>query len=1591
MGSSALKALVVCAQAIQDGNLKLADSLLELIWNLASEESDEQQSKVVKYFAEALVRRVCGLHPSVRYNLQWLPYAFTCLTGDAVNTVVTRKKRLHLIDFNIPHLYGWQPWEYLFGALNSRYADPLSVRVSVILPPFLKESVNIQQEKPRLLEWARDSKVELEDDLKVVYANSLGEMDASMLDFRRSEDEAVVVFYIFKLQMLLVDAGAMERELLKLRQINPEIVMIMEQDANNNDFNFIKRLEDSFQYYSHAFRFDGDSYQEMENDYRRQIMSIVGCEGKDRIVRHETLGQWRSRLLTYGFLPVPLEATSMLVSVYDEIHEENGCWVFCEGNLPMFFISAWKVRQWEDHFNLISDNFVQGFNPIPTSEDKIQPLQLLRESFSLNRLAAFAEIYDMLDDVCFKYKLTLALTWACGVNVKQNLDGITSDPYKKDILCIESAYSYVNDEESQQFMRRCAKQNHLLGGQAIVGKALQSNEPFLFESSIAKPEKCDNQFAIVAREFGPHAALAICLQNHCNDVYVVEFFLPLTEGKLEKPESMALDIFNDLKNMKKMFVTLRVHGTEVGFQEEATSNIRQVTMSMQNLSPASSTNDFLNSNTTRPLNTFEARDGHVELERQGFNEQGTMASCSNQLGMATIGFSSVSIHASSVGGICPFNAPKPVGYDGVLETQGTWKQEIKKKNCVSQTISNGNNNIVKVNKVCTIPRTKQRKLVSDVWKDFIKFEVDGKQWAKCNHCHKKFTGSSKSGTTHLKNHLERCPIKKSECQERQLKFPAETGDSTTQDTNERNSTFDQERSRLDLVKMIIKHQFPLDTAELEFFKNFVKNLQPMFEFQSQAIILSDIHRIYEVEKEKLKQYLDQLACNFSLTISMWKDNPRKIAYCCLIAHFIDDGWELKAKIIAFKILEHSYDTGTLIGIIRSSILEWNMSKKVCSITVDNSSLKDDLVQQIKEACLSDQGSLLSSHCFISCSLIQDGLHEIDDIVSKMRKSIEYISETAHGKLKFQEAVNQVKLKVGKSRDDLPLRLDSDFGILDCALELREIFCQMEQIDGSFRVNPSMEEWDKAIALHSCLKGFYDILSSFEGIQSLTANLYFPKLCNIYKKFLQLEKSSYPFVSSMKRKFDNYWSLCNLVFTVAVVLDPRLKFKFVEFSYSEIYGRDSKMQLNKFHKVLMEVYHEYADEPRILTTSASDFGDFGCSTGQSTQIANDCILDSFSKFASAGNFNELASWKSELDCYLDEPLLRLDETSFDILGWWRVNSERFPTLGRMAHDLLAMPVSIVPPCSDLSAVITNPAYSSLNPESLEALACSQNWLEMSKGSGRANHVPQQNMAKRKMEEKETHALKNFQREGMAPLKSSEPNHGRNISGLIEIPNGGPSSDNESEFQCFSSESDGEVAWREHGEWHEEDIRAYLISDFTEKESKRLKRWQSHEMSGKLIGRDKEFGVLDYKLACLLIVPHGDETRTDYYINDLLFLPLCLSQHWILFYVDVKKQRFSWLDSIESSRMLHVVEKEAILGWFKRFLLPTLGYNNANKWPFELRYDIPVQENLVDCGLFVMKYADCLTHGDVFPFTQQDMAHFRRRTFLDIYKGRLHCQK
>ena len=68
--------------------------------------------------------------------------------------------------------------------------------------------------------------------------------------------------------------------------------------------------------------------------------------------------------------------------------------------------------------------------------------------------------------------------------------------------------------------------------------------------------------------------------------------------------------------------------------------------------------------------------------------------------------------------------------------------------------------------------------------------------------------------------------------------------------------------------------------------------------------------------------------------------------------------------------------------------------------------------------------------------------------------------------------------------------------------------------------------------------------------------------------------------------------------------------------------------------------------------------------------------------------------------------------FEILGWWKANSNRYQVLSKLARDVLAIPISTVASESALSTGgrILDPFQSSLSPLMVQNLVCAQDWLQ-----------------------------------------------------------------------------------------------------------------------------------------------------------------------------------------------------------------------------------------------------------------------------------------
>lgn len=85
-------------------------------------------------------------------------------------------------------------------------------------------------------------------------------------------------------------------------------------------------------------------------------------------------------------------------------------------------------------------------------------------------------------------------------------------------------------------------------------------------------------------------------------------------------------------------------------------------------------------------------------------------------------------------------------------------------------------------------------------------------------------------------------------------------------------------------------------------------------------------------------------------------------------------------------------------------------------------------------------------------------------------------------------------------------------------------------------------------------------------------------------------------------------------------------------------------------------------------------------------------------------------KNEVELYLMETLEKKSNPNCNILNWWKVNSTKYPIIGQLARDVLAIPVSNVASeyAFSIGDRVINCYMSSLTPKTIKALICTQNW-------------------------------------------------------------------------------------------------------------------------------------------------------------------------------------------------------------------------------------------------------------------------------------------
>lgn len=165
---------------------------------------------------------------------------------------------------------------------------------------------------------------------------------------------------------------------------------------------------------------------------------------------------------------------------------------------------------------------------------------------------------------------------------------------------------------------------------------------------------------------------------------------------------------------------------------------------------------------------------------------------------------------------------------------------------------------------------------------------------------------------------------------------------------------------------------------------------------------------------------------------------------------------------------------------------------------------------------------------------------------------------------------------------------------------------------------------------------------------------------------------------MNEKFAKYWTNFSIIMDVAVVLDPRFKYEFVEWAFKKVYGEiEGTNELVKFKERLDYLYAAYVTAAYVTESITKTPSSRRRSSSRQpnegqVDVASDSFMMDFDNFSSRKSH---VAAKSDLQMYLEEPLIPR-ATNINILYHWKTNAVRYPFLSKMAWAILAIPISTV---------------------------------------------------------------------------------------------------------------------------------------------------------------------------------------------------------------------------------------------------------------------------------------------------------------------------
>ena len=222
----------------------------------------------------------------------------------------------------------------------------------------------------------------------------------------------------------------------------------------------------------------------------------------------------------------------------------------------------------------------------------------------------------------------------------------------------------------------------------------------------------------------------------------------------------------------------------------------------------------------------------------------------------------------------------------------------------------------------------------------------------------------------------------------------------------------------------------------------------------------------------------------------------------LTGHWIDDDWKLQRRILNFcSVADHKGET--LGKRVEECLLEWGIDR-IFTVTVDNASSSDKLIEYLKGVCKDWNGVVLKNKFLhVRCCthivnlVVKSGLEEHNDSVERIRTPVKFVRSSPSRLKIFKKCAELEKISTRSLLSlDLETRSNATYLMLENAEKFEKAFARLDKVCRLFKAYfankdpPTADDWQTARHILCFLKLFEKVTTRLSASLHVTSSIVF---------------------------------------------------------------------------------------------------------------------------------------------------------------------------------------------------------------------------------------------------------------------------------------------------------------------------------------------------------------------------------------------------------------------------------------------------------------------------------------------------------------------